>query len=204
MPETFKFERTNTRVVKHLSALEIGGVAVWQNTDLNYEFEFHNGHELGHPVYMREGAINLTSNLPKIDTLNRTFDTVRVVNEDQINSPACLADFTNVVRNNIALFQKLTKAYYEGEIVAPKSNAVKIVKFTCSKRGGPDNYVKAPTSKESMVDLWFANARSKLKKPKCTMHKNDACIGSPELVTITLAESIKQTRRYDDNYDVQG
>jgi len=77
--EQFHFQRTNETVTKALTPEEINGVLTWQ-TNLGFEFEFHDMHEAGHPCYLRERDLPRRG-LPKINLLD--YDGV-MYQQDQV------------------------------------------------------------------------------------------------------------------------
>jgi hypothetical protein len=200
VPDVFNFTRIDPRIVADLTTTEINGVTTWQSETLPYEFEFHTMHTIGYPVYLRESAINLKSNLPKIDTKDKTATTFNVVNREQINSQACLADFENVVRANFPLFQKLAKVYYDGKEVATTPTAPMLV-FRCTKVATvKPMYVRIPKDKELMGEVWWANARQHAKaKPKCRKHNSSDCLDKGKIETVPVKEA---DRMYNHNFEL--
>jgi hypothetical protein len=200
VPDVFNFTRLDPRIVADLTIAEINGVTTWQSEALDYKFEFHTMHTIGYPVYLREGAINLRSNLPKIDTKDKTATTFNVVNRDQINSRECLADFENVVAANFPLFQKLAKVYYDGKEVVATTPTAPMLVFRCTKVATVKPiHVRIPKDKELIGEVWWANARQHANKPPCRMHRTSDCLDKGKIETAPIKEA---DRMYNHNFEL--
>jgi hypothetical protein len=152
MPVYFSFTRTDPFVKnlkRGLSATEIRAVTRWQNTDLEYDFSFHELHTAGHPVYVCKNDGHGQRNMTKADVKDKTADQIGWVNGEKLLKKQ-LEDAGAVLGDNLAAFQKLAKNYYEGvddlpvpNIPAPRLNCrqcnadITNVKVTKGKRVCP-------------------------------------------------------------------
>ncbi len=70
-PIPFTWNNNNQVVMNHLNRIE--RQAMNEQKSSEYEFEFHDGHDTGYPIYIRPThteAQKWNSNIPKIDTKN--------------------------------------------------------------------------------------------------------------------------------------
>jgi hypothetical protein len=67
MPAYFSFERDDKYIREHLTPTEINGVVKWQSDALNYEFSFHEQHDLGWPAYIIESGKRGVRDRPKLN-----------------------------------------------------------------------------------------------------------------------------------------
>jgi hypothetical protein len=69
--DNFTFTAQDPLVTTYLTATEIKAVKYWQQSGA-YELEFHDGHSIGRPIYVRPVGNTDRSNVPKLDTLNKS------------------------------------------------------------------------------------------------------------------------------------
>ncbi|HTS25519.1 MAG TPA: hypothetical protein VMH81_06575 [Bryobacteraceae bacterium] len=202
MPEFFEFKRNDPYVVRHLSGGEITGVRRWQSDRLTYQFSFHTQHEAGWPCYLSEQN-GPGRNLPKIN-LKVPTNPPALLQGDSVRDNAIGADFRDVIIANVALFQKLASAYYEGTEQAPVQTPGWVVAYPCTLDRSNTRivYVKLPLRAAPIPEAFWANFSRFARKPKCPMHKNSECMGDPKLKQIQYNEFVKVTNRFDDNGEV--
>jgi hypothetical protein len=197
MPEFFEFKRNDPYVLRHLTQGEIAGVRRWQSDRLTYQFSFHTQHEGGWPCYLSEPN-GPNRNLPKINVKVPTNPPAFLQGESVRNN-AVGADFREVVRANIPLFQKLAEPFYEG-VEAPAQVTPWVVAYQCTLDRNPRFvYVKLPERAKSIPEAFWANFQQFAQKPNCTLHKNSNCMGAPNFQQIAYNDFINVTNRFDDN-----
>jgi hypothetical protein len=74
----FKFQDNDAVVMDYLTAEEVKAVKTWQNSE-EYTFEFHDGHDTGNPIYIRPTDNTDSSNLPKMDTKNKSASSYKQI-----------------------------------------------------------------------------------------------------------------------------
>ncbi|MCB9529968.1 MAG: hypothetical protein H6701_16540 [Myxococcales bacterium] len=78
MPDLFEFKANDPIVTRYLTQTERSQVTRWQTTT-GWKFEFHGGHTTGQPVYVRPDGNRDNSNLPKMDTLNKSANDYLII-----------------------------------------------------------------------------------------------------------------------------
>jgi len=118
----YEFKADDPMVIGHLRAPEIADVQTWQvNTE--YTFEFHLGHGTGYPIYIRPNGCGDTSNIPKIDTLNKfatSYDKIsKIANSEKLGglSNNARAEILAIIANEWGVLQELSKRIWDGERV---------------------------------------------------------------------------------------
>jgi len=140
MADVFRFSSTDTLIAARLSITEIAAVTVWQSS-YDYDFEFHNGHPTGYPIYVRPSGNTDTSNIPKFDTLNKSATNYNAIskfaNHTKLTSAlrnTAQQDILNVISNNWATLSLLATRWWTNQmapvIVVPVVVPVATVK-TC-------------------------------------------------------------------------
>lgn len=64
----WKFQAADPIVLRYLNAQERAAVTEWQQDTLPLSFEFHGGHDIGEPIYIRTDGNEDDANVPKLDT----------------------------------------------------------------------------------------------------------------------------------------
>ncbi|MDE3179863.1 MAG: hypothetical protein KGM47_09410 [Acidobacteriota bacterium] len=175
MPEDFEFKRTDRYVQRLLTQQEINQVQHWQSDRLDYQFSFHTQHEAGWPCYLKEPD-GPNRNLPKIN-LKVPTNPPQLLQGDSVRNNNAGADFRDVIRANVLLFQKLARAYYEPDDVQNVALPQKVVRFTCTtSRQAKAVDVKLPSRAQPIPDTFWLNMQRYAHKPDCPLHKNSRCM----------------------------
>jgi hypothetical protein len=74
----FNFQDNDPVVMDNLTSGEVKAVKTWQKSE-EYTLEFHDGHDTGNPIYVRPTGNNENSNLPKMDTKNKSADSYKLI-----------------------------------------------------------------------------------------------------------------------------
>lgn len=199
MPDYFEFRKDNPYIVKRLTQGEINGVQRWQSSKTAYQFSFHTQHEAGWPCYLSEPN-GPNRNLPKINLKVPTNPPV-VLQGESVKDKDVGADFRDVIRANVALFQKLAKSYYEPEEQVQVVRSTWVVSFDCNK-GGSSVVVKLPLRAQIIPQAFWANFKRFAKTPVCPVHKSSFCLQG-ELKELKGNDAVKVKKLYDDNGEVQ-
>ncbi|MCU7917199.1 MAG: hypothetical protein KZQ95_02435 [Candidatus Thiodiazotropha sp. (ex Epidulcina cf. delphinae)] len=88
-------------------------IIVWQK--LTYEFSFHSQHELGWPVYIIEKDKRGVRKRPKINLKGKSSQQAKIL-EGTFDNNKVGQEAKKVVVANWVAFQKLAKAFYEGNL----------------------------------------------------------------------------------------
>lgn len=200
MPEDFEFKRTDRYVLRLLTQDEINRVHVWQSERLDYQFSFHTQHEAGWPCYLKEPD-GPNRNLPKIN-LKVPTNPPALLQGDSVRNNDVGADFRDVIRANVPLFQKLARAYYDAEEVRQVAAAKKVVRFTCSlSRQAKAVDLKLPARADPIPETFWLNMQRYAKKPECPLHKKPACMVG-EVVELSALDAAKVKKQYDNNGEI--
>lgn len=201
MPDFFEFKRNDAYVSARLTQAEINGVQTWQSDRLDYQFSFHTQHEAGWPCYLSEPN-GPGRNLPKINLKVPTNPPALLQGESVRNNDVG-GDFRDVIRANVALFQKLAKAYYEGQEQAQVASAKWVVLFKCrNDRNAKPVAIKLPARAQAIPAAFWPNFKALAKKPNCPLHKTVSCLVD-ELGELSAADAAKVKKFYDDNGEIQ-
>lgn len=201
MPDFFEFKRNDPYVVQKLTQAEINRVQTWQSDRLDYQFSFHTQHEAGWPCYLSEPD-GPGRNLPKIN-LKVPTNPPTLLQGESVRDNAVGADFRDVITANIPLFQKMAKAYYEGQEKVAVASSKWVVQFKCNKdKNAKPIEIKLPPRAQTIASTFWANFKGFAKKPNCAFHKNALCLD--ELVLeLTATDAAKVKKFYDDNGEIQ-
>lgn len=122
MADVFRFDSTDPLITARLNATEIANVTSWQGS-YDYNFEFHNGHPTGYPIYVRPVGNRDTSNLPKFDTKNKSANDYRAItslaNGQKLRSAltsTAQQDVLNVIANNWATLALLATRWWTNKM----------------------------------------------------------------------------------------
>lgn len=201
MPDFFEFKRNDPYVVQRLTQAEINGVQTWQSDRLDYQFSFHTQHEAGWPCYLSEPN-GPGRNLPKIN-LKVPTNPPALLQGESVRNNDIGTDFRDVIRANVALFQKLARSYYEGQEQAQVVRASWAVMFKCrNDRNAKPVAVKLPVRAQAIPETFWANFKAFAKKPNCPLHRNASCL-SEALQELAATDAAKVKKFYDDNGEIQ-
>jgi len=126
MADVFRFVNTDGWVTRLLTQGERNAVARWQLNG-SYDFEFHNGHPTGYPIYIRPNGNRDNANLPKFDTLNHTaadyatiagFANAQKLRQNPLTNPD-RADILAVVGQNWATLVRMAQRWWTNTLPPP-------------------------------------------------------------------------------------
>lgn len=201
MPEQFRFNRNDPTVVAALTQNQIAQVRVWQNETSDFQFEFHTQHEAGWPCYLREPN-GPNRNLPKMNVREGSW-TGQMLQGSSVRDQRNGQEFINVITNNLDAFRRMASRFYVGVEVVNAVASAWFVQFTCQtdKKAKPV-FVRLPERGQIIGPTFWSNMQRMAHKPKCPLHRRDACLDGGVLVQLQGQEAVKQQLRYDDNFEV--
>lgn len=200
MPEFFEFKRADPYVVRHLTGPDIAGVRRWQSDRLDYQFSFHTQHEAGWPCYLSEPD-GPGRNLPKINVRAPTTPPALLQGES-VQDQAVGADFRDVIRANIPMFQTLARVYYEGDVEARVQVPGWAIAFTCTTpplARARTVLVRLPDRARPIPEAFWANFSKFAKKPKCPTHRVNTCMGAGVAQQVPYNEFVNIALQFDEN-----
>lgn len=136
MPDNFTFTAGDNIVTTYLTANEIQQIQTQQASN-DYTFEFHPGHGTGYPIYIRPNGNTDNSNIPKIDTRNKSaadYNTInKIANSGKLTSALgnnAQTEILNIIRTDWARLQSLARRYWENDpvpapvLIVPQQNTI--------------------------------------------------------------------------------
>lgn len=118
MADNFNFTTGDTIVTDYLTEAERDQI-VTQQASTEYTFEFHSGHLTGNPIYFRPDGNTDTSNMPKIDTRNKSagdYNTIgKLANSGKLRralSPKAQTEILTIIKNDWPRLQILAERFW--------------------------------------------------------------------------------------------
>ncbi|HET8728160.1 MAG TPA: hypothetical protein VFO41_11660, partial [Alphaproteobacteria bacterium] len=116
----FLFQADDPVVLAYLRQPEINRVGRWQTSNA-YTFEWHDGHPTGHPLYIRPDGNGDNSNIPKVDTRNKTAahypDINAIPNSDKLGGlrERDRAEILAIIHEEWDIFAELARRIWEND-----------------------------------------------------------------------------------------
>ena len=150
-PLPFKWKKNDQLVVRYLNRVELQRMKEQQKSD-EYNFEFHDGHDNGYPIYIRptvKDAPKWKSNIPKLTVKNNSAQKYPDI-KSLVNGPrlGCTKNKTqneilNIIRKDWVLLATMAERFWtkvDAPIVLDSYKCTKCNKEYDSQNVGPQHH----------------------------------------------------------------